>query len=93
MGRIIHVIMRCASSKKRYKAFFEEKEPRQWCGIRTEIIPEPSFFEKISMKFKEKKSISNAFFAKRNADSEMNNSSGKTNIEGGFFIGDHIVEI
>ena len=46
MGRIIEKIIYCSNSNNRYKAFFEEKEPGKWYGIRAESMEPLSFFER-----------------------------------------------
>lgn len=50
MGRIINLIIYCQNGKGRYKAYFEERLHVHWYGIRSEAMPNLSFFEKISLK-------------------------------------------
>ncbi|MBQ6980318.1 MAG: hypothetical protein IJQ07_06705 [Clostridia bacterium] len=52
MGRIISKTIYCANSKGRYLAYFEEKTPGQWVGIKSERLPDMSFFEKKRLKSK-----------------------------------------
>lgn len=52
MGRIISKTIYCANSKGRYLAYFEEKTPGQWIGIKSEKLPDMSFFEKKRLKSK-----------------------------------------
>lgn len=89
MARTIDVVIYCANSNNRYKAFFEEKQPGKWYGVRTEKMAPPSFFERMSMKSKAKKSKSNSPYAKLSVGSAVNKSSGKANVQGAFFIGSH----
>ncbi|MBQ7642925.1 MAG: hypothetical protein IJS67_03385 [Clostridia bacterium] len=87
MGRVIDVVIYCANSNNRYKAYFEEKSPLKWYGTTTEKMSPPSFFEKLALKARSKKHDSGFSFAKFN--SPLGKSSGKTNVQGAFFIGTH----
>lgn len=88
MGRIIDVVIYCAKSNNRYKAFFEEQQPGKWYGVRAEKLPPISFFEKLSMKSKAKESNSSSSYAKYSVSS-INKSIGKANVRGEFFIGNN----
>lgn len=50
MSRTISVVIRCVNSKHSFKAFFEEQQPKQWYGVRTEKIIPPSFLERMLKK-------------------------------------------
>ena len=89
MGRVIDVVIYHTNSNNRYKAFFEERQPGKWYGVRTEKMAPTSFFERMSMKSKAKKSKSNSPYAKLSVGSAVNKSSGKANVQGAFFIGSH----
>lgn len=89
MFREINVVIYCANSNNRYHAYFEEKQPEKWYGSRTEKMTPPSFFERMSMKSKAKKSKTSSPFAKLGGESMLNKSSNQTNVRGAFFIGSH----
>lgn len=67
--------MHCQKTKGKYEAFFEEKQPKQWYGVRAEKFHE-SLLNKLSLKFN----------AERHAEAE--NSSPANDYEGTFFSGD-----
>ena len=88
MGRIIDVIIHCGRTNNRYKTYFEEKAPGNWYGIRTERIEPLSFFERIALKSRAKKS-SQASFTKVSVGTAINKSTGQANVYGEFFLGNH----
>ena len=89
MGRIIDITIYCARGNNRYKAHFEEKQPLKWYGIRTEVLPPLSFFEKMSLRTRAKSNKNESYLPKFNASSSVNKSGVRANVQGTFYIGDH----
>jgi len=50
VGRIISVLMYCQNSNGSYKYYFEEREPGEWYGTKTEKVAAVSLFEKNRIK-------------------------------------------
>ena len=84
MGRIINLTIYCQNGKGRYKAYFEEKTPRHWYGIRAERIQDLSFFEKISLKNRHKQKFGSTLLK----TFKMDNGSMNGDYTGEFYCGD-----
>ena len=83
MGRIIDVVIYCANSKNRYKAFFEEKQPGKWYGIGTEKLEPLSFFKRFALKMGAKKGNNSSPYAKVGVGGVT------ANVQGTFYLGNH----
>lgn len=84
MGRIINLVIYCRNGKGRYKAYFEEKSPGYWYGIRAERMPDLSFFEKLSLKNSHKQKFGSSLLK----TFRMENGSANENYTGEFCRGD-----
>lgn len=84
MGRVINLIIYCQNGKGRYRAYFEERVHGHWYGIRSEKMPDLSFFEKLSLKNQHKKSSSGSLALK---SFKVSNTSAGGNFSGEFYSG------
>lgn len=84
MGRVINLVIYCQNGKGRYKAYFEEREHGQWYGIRSEAMPNLSFFEKLSLKNSHKKQSGGSIRLK---SFKIGNASTSGNYTGQFYKG------
>lgn len=86
MGRIISKTIYCANSKGRYLAYFEEKTPGHWEGVRSEKLSDLSFFEKQRLKSQANKKSKPSIFKSISLISVAPNKH-NSDVNGEFFSG------
>lgn len=74
MANMIDVTMYCVKNRRQFKTFFEEKNPGEWYGVRTEV-PKQTFTSMLSQFLPLKKTATAP--------------SGKHKVQGGFFTGSY----
>ncbi len=83
MGRVINLVIYCQNGRGRYRAYFEEQQPKQWYGIRAEQMPDLSIFER-SLKNQNSKNFGDSLAVKYPA---AGNTSAEESYSGAFYSG------